>query len=107
MYRPIDLVGVGVEGGGTALESLLGVDARERGEDVTRLQIPPPAAQPVKAVFFLVEFGDGELADAPLLVDLDLELVALGDELGPLGGACGVELVQQPLVIGFAARAGV
>src|SRR5215207_4531210 len=103
----VDLVGVGVEGLRAALEPVFGVDTFGHRKDVAGFEVAPPAAQPVEAVFFLVEFGDGELADPAFFGDLDLEFVALGDELGPLGGAGGVEFAPQRLRVAAAMRFGV
>src|SRR5262249_43248048 len=54
-----------------------------------------PAAQPVQALLFLVEFGERQLALRDLIGQLGLVLAAVGQELAPLSLALrGEERLQ-------------
>ena len=44
-----------------------------------------PAAQPLQALFLLIQLGQGQLGLGDLLVDLGQVLAALGQELDPFG----------------------
>src|SRR6185369_351434 len=103
VYRSVDLVGVPVENGLAALESILGVLPLGYAEDVAGAKLSGPAAEPVQVVLLLVQLGHGQFVDAQFLGDFDVELVALGRELGPFGGAGGVELGDQGRAIGLVA----
>src|SRR6266700_8193692 len=78
---------VGVAGQllGAVLELPGGLGRAGRAEHVAGGQFPVPAAQPVQALLFFFQLGQGELALADLGVDLGTELAAVGDELGPFG----------------------
>ena len=55
-----------------------------------------PAPEPVEALLLLLEFGQGEFCVGDFLVELDVVLVAVAQELLPLGfdslGVGGLEL---------------
>ena len=60
-------------------------------EHVASTQVAVPPAEPLQVLFLLVEFGCRELLDPDLLVDLLVELGALGEELPPLLLTLGAE----------------
>jgi hypothetical protein len=79
-----DQVGVVRQLLGAVLELPGGLGGAGRAEHVPGGQLPVPAAQPVQALLFFFQLGQGELALADLAVDLSIELAAVGDELIPL-----------------------
>src|SRR5262249_62351866 len=78
------------------LQPLLRGLLRVRPEHVPAPQVPKPAAQPLEILVFLVQLGGGELPRPDLLVDLPVELAALGQELLPLVLAVRVERLLEP-----------
>lgn len=91
--HPLAVVG---EPFGAVFELLAGVGGGGCAEHVTSGQFAMPAAQPIQALFLFFQFGQGELADADLLVDFGVEFGAVGDEFGPLLGPLGGEQRLQP-----------
>ena len=81
------LLGVVIETFAAFLQAVLGVGLRRCAEQIASAELTEPAAETVEILFFLVEFGGGELLDADLLGDLALELGALGEKLHPFGFA--------------------
>src|SRR6266567_2195539 len=81
----VDAFGEVLQPLGALLEPRLGRRGARGAEQVPRLDGAVPAAQPVQALFFLIELGKGELALGDLAGQLGLVLAAVGEELGPLG----------------------
>ena len=102
-----DKLGVGLQLGFALLEALVGAGGRGGTQHVAQPQLPVPAAQPLQALFLLVQLGQGQLVLGDLLVDLGQVLAALGQELSPLGLPGGGVDLGQPLVVGWLAAAGV
>src|SRR5690242_18653131 len=79
-----DLLGVAGQLLGAVLELQGGLGGAGRAEHVAGGQFPVPAAQPLQALLFFFQLGQGELALGDLGVDLGAELAAVRDELRPL-----------------------
>jgi hypothetical protein len=62
-----------------------------------------PAAQPVQALLFFLQLGQGELGLADLGVDLGAELAAIGEKLRPVGLPGLGEQLLQPGRVGLPA----
>src|SRR5262249_29882460 len=75
-----------------------------RAEDVAGAQLSVPASKALQVLFFFVEFRSRELLGADLLVDLRVELRALGEELGPFLFALFGEQGFEPCGHALAAR---
>src|SRR6266567_2141307 len=104
----VDLVGISVQELFAALEVLLGVGGVGQGERVAGFEVTPPAAQALQTVLFLLQFGQGELAQPLFLGELGLVLVAVGDELGPFflagAGELGHEQRGGCLIVGVGVK---
>src|SRR5579859_7284955 len=90
------LVGVAGQLLGAVLELLGGLGGAGRAEHVAGGQFPVPAAQPLQALLFFLQLGEGELALGDLGVDLGAELAAVGGELRPLSLPRLAEQLLQP-----------
>src|SRR5262245_40237161 len=79
-----DPLGVVLQTIGALLETTFSFRARRGPEDVAKTDFSVPPSEALEILLLLVELGRRELLGADLLVDLLVELGALGEELGPL-----------------------
>src|SRR5262249_44454678 len=83
----VDLLGEVFQGLGAVLEPLVGRCGAGGAEQVPGADRAVPAAQPVQALFFLIQLGERQLALRDLTGPLGFILAAIRPELAPLGRA--------------------
>src|SRR5262249_21027898 len=81
----VDLLGEVFQGLGAVLEPLVGRCGAGGAEQVPGADRAVPAAQPVQALFFLIQLGERQLALRDLTGQLGFILAAIRQELAPLG----------------------
>ena len=82
-HASVDVVGVHGEAFLTGLQVGGGVDGGGDGKEVAAAELAVPAAEPVQALFLLLQLGQRVFADAFLFVQLVEVLAAVGVELCP------------------------
>src|SRR5262249_61002346 len=82
-------------GGGGFLGPPFGCRGAGRADQVPGLDGAVPAAQPVQALFLLIQLRQRQLALGGLTSQLGLVLPAVGQELPPLGLALGAKQLLQ------------
>ena len=89
-----------------SLQPAFGFVGRWGAEEVAELEVSVPAAEPLEALFLLVEFGEREFLLGEFALDFGLVLDGFGDELGPFFLTTCSEEGLKAFCLGLVATAG-